>query len=355
MTDVARTYAPALADLMEHEKVIEQGLGTFIDVGNALVAIRDGKKYEAAGYLTFEIYCNKRWGFSRAYAYRVLAASETVRLLSPMGDTPAPATERQVRSLNQLRDKPERMREAWADAVEASGGKPTARDVEAAVAKRVPPKKDHPAPFSNDILDVIADRVRGVDVVLDPFAGTGRVHELRERAGVGRTIGVEIEPEWAATHPDTIHGSVLALPLADCSVGAIVTSPTYGNRMADHHEATDDSVRLTYKHTLGRDLAVDNSGAMQWGDEYREFHRQAWAESVRTLEVGGLFVLNIKDHIRDGVRQEVAAWHVDTLCREFALALIAVDVIPTKGLMAGENHKLRSCAELVFTFRKAEK
>jgi hypothetical protein len=32
MTDVARTYTPALAGLMEHGKVIEQGLGTCIDV-----------------------------------------------------------------------------------------------------------------------------------------------------------------------------------------------------------------------------------------------------------------------------------------------------------------------------------
>lgn len=40
MTEIettGRDLAPELADLMEHEKVIEQGLATFVDVGNALL------------------------------------------------------------------------------------------------------------------------------------------------------------------------------------------------------------------------------------------------------------------------------------------------------------------------------
>jgi len=135
-------------------------------------------------------------------------------------------------------------------------------------------------------------------------------------------------------------------------VDAIVTSPTYGNRMADHHEAKDDSTRLTYTHTLGRKLSEDNSGAMQWGDEYREFHRKAWAESIRVLSPGGRMVININDHIRGGVKQAVSAWHVDTLCREFGLELIDVDEVPTKGLMTGENHDNKRSVEWIFTFRK---
>ena len=42
--------SPELLDLMEHEKHIEQGLGTFVDVGCALLAIKAHKKYRAAGY-----------------------------------------------------------------------------------------------------------------------------------------------------------------------------------------------------------------------------------------------------------------------------------------------------------------
>jgi hypothetical protein len=304
-------YTPALADLMEHEKVIEQGLGTFVEVGNALLAIRDGKKYRAAGFHSFDAYCRERWTMSRTHADRLIVASK----LAPLGVT--------------------------------SEGE--ARRVLA--ERRQPPQREHPAPFSDAILAAIAPRVSGANTVLDPFAGIGRVHELRN-AGVERTIGVELEPEWAATHPDTIQGDALALDLADASVDAIATSPTYGNRMADHHDARDDSVRLTYKHTVGHDLTAGNSGAMQWGDDYRAFHRRAWIEAIRVLKPGGTFVVNVKDHIRDGCKQDVVAWHIATL-HDLGLHIIGHDVIPTRGLMAGDNATQRVCAEVVLTFTKA--
>jgi tRNA G10 N-methylase Trm11 len=84
------------------------------------------------------------------------------------------------------------------------------------------------------------------------------------------------------------------LPFADASIDAIVTSPTYGNRLADHHRASDPLLRRSYTHDLGRPLHSENSGAMQWGDAYRAFHRRAWAEAVRVLKPGGRFVLNVK-------------------------------------------------------------
>jgi hypothetical protein len=52
---------------------------------------------------------------------------------------------------------------------------------------------------------------------------------------------------------------------------------------------------------------------MQWGAEYRMFHVAAWTEARRVLEPGGVFVLNIKDHIRGGVRQHVTDWHIEAL------------------------------------------
>ena len=218
-----------------------------------------------------------------------------------------------------------------------------------------PPQKSHPATFSGPILDVVAAHLREAGVtgtVLDPFAGEGGIHELRDRAGV-HTIGVEIEPEWAATHPDTRVGNALELgtTFAPGSIDAIVTSPTYGNRMADHHDAKDDSVRLTYKHTLGHDLHEDNSGQMQWGDEYRRFHETAWAEAEGALKPGGTLTLNIKNHIRDGQVQRVAEWHIDTLYG-LGLHLTQMDMVPTSGLMAGANADKRTQAEYVLTFRK---
>jgi hypothetical protein len=346
----ATELTPELLDLMEHEKVIDQGLAGFVDVGLALLAIRDGKKYRYAGYATFEHYCQKRWGMSVAHGKRLVSAAGIARDLAPIGAV-SPEREAQVRPLRSV--DPDERAEVWAEAVEtAGGGQPTAREVEAVVAKRQPPKKDHPAPFSNPILAKIGEHLPTSGTVLDPFAGTGRIHELA--TDQRRTIGVEIQPKWAETHADTVVGTALDLaPVVEAeSVDAIATSPTYGNRMADHHNATDDSVRLTYTHTHGEPLEADNSGTMQWGDEYRSFHRKAWTEAVRVLRPGGTLTINIKDHIRGGEKQKVVAWHVTTLIALGLTEVVDIDGIPTRGLAAGANSTTRTEIEFVITLRK---
>ena len=109
----------------------------------------------------------------------------------------------------------------------------------------------HPARFSDAVLDRIGtmlDEYQVNGVVLDPFAGAGKIHRLA--TPTRRTVGVEIEPEWAATHPGTIVGNALALGFGAESIDAVVTSPCYGNRLADHHEARDGSTRRSYTHDL---------------------------------------------------------------------------------------------------------
>jgi SAM-dependent methyltransferase len=214
----------------------------------------------------------------------------------------------------------------------------------------------HPARFSDRILDVLAVHVAGSAVLLDPFAGTGRTHELRAVPGVVRTIGVEIEPEWAALHPDTLVGDALDLGalVAPGSIDHVVTSPTYGNRMADHHDAKDDSVRNTYKHALGRDLANHNSGQMQWGPVYRAFHERAWAEAAMVLRPGGRFTVNVKNHVRNGEVQRVVEWHLDTLMHGFGLRMLMLDTVPTRGLAHGSNGALRTGFEVVATLTKSD-
>jgi hypothetical protein len=73
--------------LVELESVVERGLQTFIEVGNALREIRDGHLYQAT-HGTFESYCRERWHVSRAHAYRLMAAAGQASL-SPTGDIPA--------------------------------------------------------------------------------------------------------------------------------------------------------------------------------------------------------------------------------------------------------------------------
>ena len=117
--------------LAELENVVEHGLATFLEVGAALLEIRDSRLY-LAGHDSFEAYCRDRWNLERAHAYRLIDAGKVAEALSPMGDSPV--NERQARELAPLRDRPELMREAWSEAQHAGNGKPTAAIVRQAVA-----------------------------------------------------------------------------------------------------------------------------------------------------------------------------------------------------------------------------
>lgn len=117
--------------LAQREAVIERGLNTFIEVGEALAAIRDKRLYREQ-YATFEDYCANRWGWKRAHAYRMIEAAEVVQELSPIGDTPLPTTESQARELVPLRDDPEAMAavmDAAFAAARAADRQVTARDI----------------------------------------------------------------------------------------------------------------------------------------------------------------------------------------------------------------------------------
>lgn len=91
-----------LPTLAECEEVIERGRLTFLEVGSALAAIRDGRLYQNT-HATFEAYCRERWGMSRQHAYRQIAAARRAAL-SPMGDMPS--NERQVRRLMEEESAP---------------------------------------------------------------------------------------------------------------------------------------------------------------------------------------------------------------------------------------------------------
>lgn len=204
----------------------------------------------------------------------------------------------------------------------------------------------HPARFSTAILAAIRPIVAGCRLIFDPFAGTGRVHCL----GVP-SWGAELEPEWASLHPRTIVANGLRLPFADATFDGICTSPTYGNRMADHHEAKDSSRRNTYRHALGRPLHPDNSGQLHWGPAYRAFHLEAYWEACRVLKLGGVFVLNVSDYIADGERVETVPWHLAMLRGILGTEPI-IQQVPTPRQRFGANADARVESEAVISVRK---
>lgn len=134
MTLVDADTGEIVQTLESCETVIERGLGTFVEVGNALLAIRDAKLYRA-GHDTFEAYCKKRWGFSRSRAHRLIEASEVAAVL-PIGNT-RPTNEAQARELVPLKEHPELAAESMRRATEKSTGKVTSVAVKEAVAEVV--------------------------------------------------------------------------------------------------------------------------------------------------------------------------------------------------------------------------
>jgi hypothetical protein len=91
MTALSKTGQRRLADA---EAKIERGLSTFMEVGTALVQIRDERLYREQ-HDTFEEYCRNRWRFSARRANQLMDAAE-------IGTIVPVANEGQARALKGL-------------------------------------------------------------------------------------------------------------------------------------------------------------------------------------------------------------------------------------------------------------
>lgn len=187
--------------------------------------------------------------------------------------------------------------------------------------------------------------------VLDPFAGVGTTAKLLPTYDV---VGVEIESEWASQETSTVCGDSLVVVPTLGSFDAILTSPTYGNRMADDFEAKEGSSRITYRHKLGRKLSVNTTSNLHFGrrnQKYEELHQAIWGVCVDALREGGVFILNCKDFIANGEIQEVTKWHQATL-EYYGLKCIAEEKVPSRGMRFGANRDKRVDYEWVLAFEK---
>jgi SAM-dependent methyltransferase len=221
----------------------------------------------------------------------------------------------------------------------------------------------HPAKFTPSILDVVRGSVYGYAkaaqiklteiAVLDPFAGTGRIHELP-----CRTVGVELEREWAEMAKGTVVGDARALPFESGTFDVVATSPCYGNRFSDAFVPRDTSKRYSYTFTLGRPLTAGNAGAMHYRDlqpdtaPYRALHRHAWAEVDRVLKPAGIFLLNLSDFIANRQVQHVSAWHFWAVA-DLGFMLERRHDVGTPRHRVGANRERVTC-EHVLRFRKPQ-
>lgn len=119
--------------LTELEAIVEQGLQTFVEVGLALLAIRDERLYRQT-HGTFVDYLAERWQMSESQGYRLIDAGRVAELISPIGEI---ANEAQARELVPLLDDEAELLDTWRELRAEHGDKLTAEKVRAAVDDRL--------------------------------------------------------------------------------------------------------------------------------------------------------------------------------------------------------------------------
>jgi hypothetical protein len=150
VSEVSEPLSLAETQTLEHyEAIITQGFKTFVEVGQALLAIREQRLYRQ-DYATFEDYLQQRWDLGQSRAYQLMDAAGVVTNLKSSTIVELPSNEAQARPLTTL--PAEQQREVWQEAVQtAPAGKVTAKHVQETV-KRVkatgttPPKTTTPKP-----------------------------------------------------------------------------------------------------------------------------------------------------------------------------------------------------------------
>ena len=161
----------------------------------------------------------------------------------------------------------------------------------------------HPATYTKNIIKLMSDIAKelGATDILDIFGGVGKIGRIKDYGFKGNVRTNELQPKWGGK--DTIKenqknkvdsttiGDSRKLDVPDESVGAIFTSPTYGNRMG----TTSPSKTDHYQAFAGGKLEKGNTGGMVWGPEYERLHKEIYNEAFRVVKPGGFFVLNMKD------------------------------------------------------------
>lgn len=148
--EVAPVYpleAREIETLTRCEAVIARGVQTFIEVGEALAVIRDGKLYRA-DFTTFEHYCRNKWGIGDSRARQLIGAANVAREIESVTAVTIPS-ERAAREL--AKAAPEDRPRVIERAAELSGDQsPTTKHIAQAAAEIAAP-----APSLLDLGDML--------------------------------------------------------------------------------------------------------------------------------------------------------------------------------------------------------
>ena len=117
--------------LRECEDKIDRSLRSFVDIGDALLEIRESRLYRDE-YEAFEGYCQARWNITKSRANQLISASRLVRNLESNGDESVlPSSESVARELQRVGE--DRVGDVWNRIVETA---PVGSNNEAMVTAR---------------------------------------------------------------------------------------------------------------------------------------------------------------------------------------------------------------------------
>ena len=210
----------------------------------------------------------------------------------------------------------------------------------------------HPAQFSDQLIGPLERLISNfecdgrVDVV-DPFAGPGiKLHDLCNRRSWG-FYGMDIE-NWEGRVPgvtvcDATDDDCWRNLLEGLDNPVIVTSPTYGNGLNDHHLPQEDSRRFTYRVALGEALHDNNSGRYgirQGRKAWREYWRINSTALIYPMNEGLPIIVNVKAFIHRGEVVDLPSmWEV--LLISLGYTIHSNELIETPGIRYGENAEKR--------------
>jgi len=214
--------------------------------------------------------------------------------------------------------------------------------------------RPHPCPFPDYVLDIyqhIVDEHMGANPrIMDGMGGLGYIHYLLRC----QTFSNELEPEWAYSHPKTMVGDARYLPFDNNYFQGYFFSPPYANRLADKYQPKpeDRSGRKSYRISLEREVSLESSSELQWGEDYRELSVGVIEEACRVLAPKGLLAINVKGHYRNGRLIDVSDWYDEIITGLGLNFYWGIDLLDEKGWTFAPEASRNRDSEKVLVYRK---
>ena len=214
-------------------------------------------------------------------------------------------------------------------------------------------KTPHPAKYSESLLPILAKYCYGD--IIDIMGGVGKAGLLKQYNSEIKSVTInELEQEWAIQAKENgvdkiIIGDARAIT---GQYNVIVTSPPYGNRMADNFKPSKpDSRRKMYASDLGRTLSKGSVCCLHFYKKYEFSMTEIVSNFTKNIEHKRI-VWNTSNFIRNFKEIDIFLFY-NELFVSFRYQMIAHEQVVTKRQRGvGVNTNLRVPFEDVAVYEK---